>query len=361
MSTKWVVTAAAERMVLSQGRTGETTFTVTNPSEAADRAVFDPVTDDGADAGWFTVDDPQRLVRGGASVSYLLKVAVPTDTPPGGYAVQGRVYSADSAPEESSVLSPRVLLEVPAEPEPERRNLPWWIWLVAGGLALVLLIVLGVLVFGGGGGEDEDQTGGPVPASPGADVTMPDLLGMSERDALRTLRELGLTDRARYRHDPERADQVIQQSIEPDRPVNPEAVVVQLEVAIALAPPAVTAPAGVPLLETPEPPTLEWDAGTAPTQEWQISWSRERCRFDPRPFVPFVSDLTGCQFPESDGSGSTDTTSFTPSLSFPNREVSAGGGTVHTGWVRWQVAALDDFGTPGPASEPAYFRVPVQP
>ena len=31
----------------------------------------------------------------------------------------------------------------------------------------------------------------------------------------------------------------------------------------------------------------------------------------------------------------------------------------HTGWIRWQVAELDDFGTPGPFTAGFYFRMPV--
>jgi hypothetical protein len=359
MSTKWVVTAAAERVTLDQTRTGETTFTVTNPDGVADRVVFDPVAGDGAEPDWFIVDEPQRLVRGGASVSYLMKVAIPAESPPGTYAVQGRVYSADSAPEESSVLSPRVMLEVPAPPEPTKRRWPWWWWLVAAGLVLVLLIGVGVLVFGGGG---DDQTAPPTPAADpqGEEVVMPDLLGMSERDALRTLSELGLTVRPiRYRHDPERADQVVAQSIDPDSAVSAEAVV-DLEVAVALTAPAVTAPTGVPVIEPDaETPTLEWDAGASPARRWQVSWSREQCFFrSPVLFTGPSRAVEACRFPEADGLALADTTSFTPELSFTAPMFAySQTGDFHTGWVRWQVAPLDDFGVPGPASEPAYFRV----
>ena len=40
MATNWVVTTAAERITLDDQRKGETTFTVTNPGPAFDRAVF---------------------------------------------------------------------------------------------------------------------------------------------------------------------------------------------------------------------------------------------------------------------------------------------------------------------------------
>jgi hypothetical protein len=365
MSTKWVVTAAAERIALGEARTGETTFTVTNPGAAADRVVFDPVAGEGADEGWFTVDEPQRLVRGGASVSYLMKVAVPADTSPGPYEVQGRVYSADSAPEESSVLSPRVVLEVPAEPEPDQRKLPWWWLVVAGAVVLVLLVGIGVLVFGGDGDGGGTAAATPAPsATPGptAELLMPDLLGMSEQEALEALAELGLTVRPiQYRHDPERADQVVRQSLAPDLVVSPEALV-DLEVAVDLAAPAVTAPEGMPMYgAVAGVAALEWDAGQSPARTWQVSWSRETCRLNTNVFLQV--QVGGCGFPDSDGSTAVDTTSFTPPLSFQTNTLVTFGGagrTYHTGWVRWRVAAVDDFGLAGPATE-GFFRVAVLP
>ena len=76
MSTQWVVTNAADRIVLDDQKHAETTFTVSNPSSRADRVVFDVVAGDGAEPAWFAVDDPQRLVPASGSVAYLVKVAV---------------------------------------------------------------------------------------------------------------------------------------------------------------------------------------------------------------------------------------------------------------------------------------------
>jgi hypothetical protein len=362
MSTKWVVTAAAEQVALDRQRKGETTFTVTNPSGAADRAVFDVVGGDGADTSWFTVEEPQRLVRPGASVSYLLKVAIPGNTPPGKYDVQGLVYSVDSAPEESSVLSPRVKLEVAADPEPvARRRWPWW-WLVAAGVGLVLLVVVGVVVFGGG---DEEPAAGPAVPTPGpvvAEVMMPDLLGRSEREALQTLADLGLTVRPiKYRHDPERADQVVLQSLEPDTVVDPAAVV-DLEVAVELAAPVLTSPEGVPQFEAGElSQTLEWDNGLSPVRRWQVTWSRERCVYHREQigifFPTYQSVIDECAFPDSDGLAFADVSSHTLEVSLIAPGPLVNTGAFHTGWVRAWVTPLDDFGVGGPTSEPVYFRM----
>src|SRR5512139_2138656 len=166
MSTEWVVTTAAERVTLNEQRQGELTFTVTNPTSRADRAVFDVVPGDGADAAWFQVDEPQRAVRGTASVSYLVRAAIPAQTPPGEFAVQGRVYSADSAPEESSVLSSRVLLAVKGAEKPVKKRWPWWIWVVAALVAVVLIVTITLVV--------SNRGDGPVVAPDGT-VAMPDV------------------------------------------------------------------------------------------------------------------------------------------------------------------------------------------
>src|SRR5262245_7358107 len=60
MSTRWVITNAAEQVALNDQKHGETTFTVSNPTQRADRVVFDVVPGDGAEASWFSTTDPQR-------------------------------------------------------------------------------------------------------------------------------------------------------------------------------------------------------------------------------------------------------------------------------------------------------------
>jgi hypothetical protein len=186
MSTEWVITTAAERITLDAAGKGETTLTVTNPGRRADRAVFDVVVGGGADPAWFSVEDPQRLVRPNASTPYLIKVAVPVGAKPGSYAVQGRVFSADEAPEESSVLSPRVLLEVPVPPAPPQKKRPWWIWVVAALVALVLATVIWLIVPTGDQAHPTDPqssaSGDPSPTvsaapPPGYEV-VPSVLGM---------------------------------------------------------------------------------------------------------------------------------------------------------------------------------------
>ncbi|WP_051367355.1 InlB B-repeat-containing protein [Hamadaea tsunoensis] len=178
MTTELAVTAAAERVKLDgQGR-AEVAFTATNSGAAPNQVVFEVVPGDGADGGWFGVDEPQRRVDAGTSVSYLVRIAVPAGTAAGAYTLQGRVYPADSAPEEASRLSTRVAFDVAPSARPAR---PWWPYAVAAGLVIVALGVIGWLVFGGDGGGGGESTGtlavdvsgtGSVSSSPAA-ITCP--------------------------------------------------------------------------------------------------------------------------------------------------------------------------------------------
>lgn len=160
MATEWVITAAAERVELDAKYQGEITFTVTNPGSAQDRVVFELVLGDGAAATWFPpVEEPQRLIPGGGSVSYLVKIAVPPGSAVGTYSLQGRAYSADTAPEEGSRLSGRVAFEVRPSTKPPQK--PWWPYAVAAALVLVVLAVVGWLVFRS---DEPDGSARPKPS-----------------------------------------------------------------------------------------------------------------------------------------------------------------------------------------------------
>jgi hypothetical protein len=169
MTTEWVVTAAAERYELTPQNTGEVTFTVTNPGPAQDRVVFEVVADERAGRAWFAVDEPQRPVPGGGSVSYLVKTAVPGGTAPGTYWMQGRAYSASTPPEETSRLSGRVTFEVRPVAKPSR---PWWPYAAAAALVVVVLAVVGWLVLRPAGTPTAQPSPSTSPSPPSATVNL---------------------------------------------------------------------------------------------------------------------------------------------------------------------------------------------
>ena len=154
MTTEWVISEATERVKLNSGR-GEITFTVTNPGAQQDRVVFEVAAGDGADGTWFpAVEEPQRVVAGQATTTFKVTIAIPAGAKTGTYWVQGRVYSADTAPEEGSRLSGRVAFDVSVAPAKKK---PWWPYAVAAAFVVVVLGVIGFVVFSGGGEEKQAQ------------------------------------------------------------------------------------------------------------------------------------------------------------------------------------------------------------
>jgi hypothetical protein len=148
MTTSWVVTTSSEQVALNAQRQGEVTFTVTNTTDAADRAVFEPVPGDGVDRSALTVENPDRMIPGRGSAAFLVRIAIPQQAAPGRFELYGQAYSAHLAPEETVGRSGRVVFDVAPAPEPKKR--PWWLLAVAA-LVVIVLAVVGWLVFGHGG------------------------------------------------------------------------------------------------------------------------------------------------------------------------------------------------------------------
>ncbi|MEU7676452.1 hypothetical protein AB0C42_16765 [Micromonospora taraxaci] len=154
MTTEWAVVAAAEQFTLDPHNSGELTFTVSNPGNAPDTVVFDVAPGDGSQRAWFTVAEPQRVVPGQGSVSFLVKLAVPAGTAPRRYDMTGFAYSANTAPEESSRSSGRVTYEVRAVAPPRRTP---WLWIAAAAALVLVVVTVGVVLLTRDSGPGEPR------------------------------------------------------------------------------------------------------------------------------------------------------------------------------------------------------------
>lgn len=164
----WTISSSAERVELDATGKAQTTFTVTNHGPVDQRLVMDVVRSENAGRINVVVTEPQRLVPHGGSVTFLVTITAPPGTPPDQCWVAGRAYSADTAPEESSVLSDRVAFQIrPSEAPPPWWKKWWWVFAVAALVVIVLVVVL-VVALGG----DEPAPGPAVHAS--GEVVVPE-------------------------------------------------------------------------------------------------------------------------------------------------------------------------------------------
>jgi len=314
MATDWAVTTATERIKLDSQRKASTTFTVSNPGPAADRVVFDVLPGDGAAENWFTVESPQRLVQGGASVSYVVETRVPDGVADGAYSYQAQVYSVDVPPEESSKLSGRVTFEL-VNPKPQPK--PPWKLIAIIAAAVVVLATVAFLVFSGGG------------------VEVPNLKDKSEADAVATLQSAGLKAGIRHKHDPSHLNLVVGQDPAAGSEVD-EGSTVQFDLAVSLSAPGLVSPINNTGVLGTQMPALKWQA-VPNAHHYKISVSTSNC-----------SSTGLCTVQKNQTFESTETT-FTPKMTVTGLEVR----------VTWSVQPIDDLGTAGPVSAQGLFRLNV--
>jgi hypothetical protein len=329
MSTEWVVTTVAEHLPLDEHRHGETTFTVTNPNPTPDRAVFEVVPGEGADPSWFLVEEPQRLVRGTASVSYRVQATIPLQAPPGSYALQGRVYSAESAPEETSVLSNRVMVEIKGAEKPKRQRKPWWILVAA--LVVVVLVVAGVVIW-------RSRSGTPPQSRT---VAVPDISALTPEQGVAALEQLGLKVRLRYQFAAQTGP--LAQSVPAGTQVARGSTV------DVRAPSAVTeAVMNIPKGPFKTVPTLAWTQKEPFVHSWRLLVYVYVC-FPPRSVPAACGPLLTID-------EIVTKTSYTPALRLTPRQV--GRAAPYQETVGWQVIPLDDFGNVSASRQSLFDVIP---
>jgi hypothetical protein len=346
MTSPWTISAGAERVQLSPQRQGEITFTVTNNGPVDTRVVVDVLPSETADRAWFTVDQPQRLVTHGGSAPFAVRIAARPDAAPGAYWVAARAYSADAAPEETSVVSNRVAFELAGAPPRQRRGLLWLI-----PVAVLLLAVAGVAAWL----LLRDPTTPQAQPTEAPSGSMPGVIGLSLDQARAELAKQGVeVAGVSRRHDPDNAGKVFGQSV-PAGAAIARGDNVNLEVAVSLAPPTLVSPAYAQRFpQGGASPGLTWEP-VPDAARYRVEVEAMGCTRVPQPpgVPPFVScDYTGVLSEE----GTADGTSFQPApLYFPPDD-----GFVlawANGIVRWRVIPLDDYDNPGPPSEYGYFEM----
>lgn len=321
MTTAWEVRGGQDRIRLDASGRGEVTFTVTNPSDEQDRAVFEVVSPE-ADAAWFEVDEPERLVLPGWTAAYQVRIAVPPDAAVDRFHLVGRARSAADDPDtaaswvSSQPVAARTGKRGPSA-SPGRRGLLIGLAALA---ALVVLAGIGVGVF---------------LLTRSGEVETPSLAGYSESSARRELTELGLkVGDVRHRHDPDANVGEIRDQ-RPGAGTEVKAgTAVDLEVAVHLDSPTPMAPADQDTVDGRRFPHLEWSPVSG-AEGYRVTVERQWCvraiGSEDCTWVRDQVDITG-------------TTSARPTLPKDNED-------AFSGRVRWQVAALDAFGETGPSSE----------
>lgn len=113
--------------------------------DAAGRAAAPPPGPTPADpVAWTTIDRPLRTIAAGTTEQYTVTVTPPAQAAAGQYVVRLIAYDADRPPEEYSDQARQVELVVPARAAPAAAaGLPWWAYLIAG----VLVVIVGVVLF----------------------------------------------------------------------------------------------------------------------------------------------------------------------------------------------------------------------
>jgi hypothetical protein len=265
-----------------------------------------------------------------------------------------RVYSADGPPEETSAVSDRVAFDVAGAAVKKKLN-P--LLLIIPAVILVLLVgaVVGWLLLRG----DDDPT--PIslttttapPTTTTQPAVMVDLSGQSEQDAIATIEQLGATvGTVRHRQDPANAGNVIGQSVpatvtlEPGTPVD-------LDVAVALAPAALLAPSnGATFSVSQGLPTVNWQA-VPNAAGYRVQYESELCGFIIFGIAPCIYSTEGKwggPYVDYHARSFQDVSGTSATPDFPQRIHDGVPRAGHSGSVRWQVFALDDFGNAGPPS-----------
>jgi hypothetical protein len=244
------------------------------------------------------------------------------------------VYSAESAPEETSVLSSRVMLEVKPGPQAKRARKPWWILAVAGAVVIVLVVV-GIVALASRGG-------------PPATVTVPNVGALTADQAKTAIQSAGLVFVLKHRFAEEPGP--LTQSLPAGAQVA-RGSTVEIIVPSKVTYPTQTAPANGSTVRAGDLPTFTWTQPESYVSSWRVETRLVICYYAGRN-EPLCGSLPG---PSQVVKGP----SLKPTIDLVFRPDSTVIGIYHSGQMIWQVSPVDDFGNSGTSS--TYFNLQVNP
>jgi hypothetical protein len=148
MSRAIRITPLAYTVSLDHHNCGEASFTVTNVSGRPLRGRAELVNLERVEPSWLTIQgEKTRDFPVSAAHDFTVKIKVPLDAPCGKHAFQLRVAS-EVHPEQDFEDSPRISFttEIGGGTEGGNNKFPWWVWLLIGLGALVVITVVVVII-----------------------------------------------------------------------------------------------------------------------------------------------------------------------------------------------------------------------
>ena len=120
----------------------EVAYTITNQLTAPARGRLQIVPRGSALEKWFALDgEPERDFRAGEAHLATVRVRIPADVPAGKFDFRADAISVVN-PQEDFSEGDLITIEWRPRPPVPPPKFPWWLWLVLGGIAIVILGVL---------------------------------------------------------------------------------------------------------------------------------------------------------------------------------------------------------------------------
>jgi hypothetical protein len=140
-----ITLALTSSTLTASGAPLSVTAAVTNSAAVPARIVlgaFAPSETVPGARAWAQIERPLRMVAPGTTEQYTVTITPPPGTAAGQYGVRFIAYDADRPPEEYSDQAQSLDVVVPASgANPAAPGVPWWVWVVAAGLVVVIGVV----------------------------------------------------------------------------------------------------------------------------------------------------------------------------------------------------------------------------